>query len=190
MMTILHGDNRIYNNIFVQYYPVDNDADMTTPYYQVAGTHVWDEYPTYDEWIERFDMDVAKPDMMKLAIAHFDHLPVWIDGNAYLMGAKAWNREENKLVDTNSKVTVELTDKDGKCSLKTNIYELIGDFRDGIITSDILGKAFEPEQRFEERDGSDIVFNVDYLGNHRGIDTIPGPFAQSGELSEYIWEDM
>ena len=51
MMTILHGDNRFYNNIFVQYYPVDNNESKESPYYQVVGNHVWDEYPTYDEWI-------------------------------------------------------------------------------------------------------------------------------------------
>ena len=47
-----------------------------------------------------------------------------------------------------------------------------------IIPSDILGKAFEPEQRFEERDESDIIFNVDFYGNHRGVSTIPGPLAK------------
>lgn len=26
-----------------------------------------------------------------------------------------------------------------------------------------MGKAFEPEQRFEERDESDIIFNVDFM---------------------------
>ena len=178
MMTILHGDNRIYNNIFVQYYPVTNDEPKETPYYQVAGTHVWDGYPTWEEWISRFDLDVERPDMKKLEVPHFDHLPVWIDGNAYLMGAKAWKNEKNLFADSAGKVCAELTEEDGKCLLKTNLYDIMDGFTDSIITSDILGKAFEPEQRFEERDGSDIVFNVDYLGNHRGIRTIPGPFAE------------
>ena len=62
-------------------------------------------------------------------------------------------------------------------------------FTTGIINSDVLGKAFEPEQRFEERDGSDIVFQSDYLGNHRGVSTIPGPFADVKELDEVIWMD-
>ena len=43
MMTILHGDNRFYNNIFVQYYPVDNNESKESPYYQVVGNHVWDQ---------------------------------------------------------------------------------------------------------------------------------------------------
>ena len=178
MMTILHGDNRFYNNIFVQYYQVDNNESKESPYYQVVGNHVWDEYPTYDEWIARFDMDVEKPDMDKLAVPHFDHLPIWANGNAYLMGAKAWKKETDKFVDADTEVTVELVEKDGFYELETNIYEILGDYSNGIITSDILGKAFEPEQRFEERDESDIIFNVDFYGNHRGVSTIPGPLAK------------
>ena len=52
------------------------------------------------------------------------------------------------------------------------------EFGVSLITSDTLGKAFEPEERFENPDGSDIIFNTDYLGNHRGTQIIPGPFAE------------
>ena len=181
--------NRFYNNIFVQAHPITNDEPKETPFYQQVGTHVWDEYPTYEEWIAQFDMDVEKPDMGKLEPAHFGHLPVWADGNVYLAGAKAWAKETNKLVDEDAKVLIALEEEDGQYKLSTNLYEFMKDFKTGIINSDILGKAFEPEQRFEERDGSDIVFQSDYLGNHRGISTIPGPFASAEELNEVIWVD-
>ena len=46
------------------------------------------------------------------------------------------------------------------------------------ISTKYSEKAFEPEQRFEERDESDIIFNVDFYGNHRGVSTIPGPLAK------------
>ena len=95
-------------------------------------------------------------------------------------------KETDKFVDADTEVTVELVEKDGFYELETNIYEILGDYSNGIITSDILGKAFEPEQRFEERDESDIVFQNDYLGNHRGVSTIPGPFANAGELNAIL----
>ena len=79
-----------------------------------------------------------------------------------------------------------LEEKDGKCVLKTNVYEFLKDFRDGIVTSDILGCAFEPEQRFENPDGSEIIFDSDYFGGHRGLDTLPGPFA-AGEAEKTVW---
>ena len=189
MMTILHGDNRFYNNIFVQGHPITNEEPKESPFYQQVGTHVWDEYPTYKEWIAKFDMEEEKPDMGKLEPAHFSHLPVWADGNVYLAGAKAWKKEKHNLVKDDADVQIELMEEDGQYRLSTNLYDYLDGFTTGIINSDVLGKAFEPEQRFEERDGSDIVFQSDYLGNHRGVSTIPGPFADVKELDEVIWID-
>jgi hypothetical protein len=60
---------------------------------------------------------------------------------------------------------------------RTDLYEYIGDMSCRRIDSDILGKAFEPEQRFENPDGTAIVFDTDYFGKHRGTRVIPGPFA-------------
>ena len=190
-MTILHGDNRFYNNIFIQNWPVEKaeekeDMGFKMADNQVVGTEVFDEYPTYEEWIANFDMD-QQANMMKLASYHFSHLPVWANGNAYFNGAKAWKKEQSNLIDTENHVKVELVEEDNKLFLKTNVYELLGDFRDGIINSDILGYAFEPEQRFENPDGTAILFNEDYLGSYRGTATIPGPFASGEEAAKQLW---
>ena len=150
-MTILHGDNRFYNNIFVQKWPEDDfeilhDFDDGREYEnRKAGTWVFDEYPTYDEWISQFDFN-RPADMGKLEKAHFGHLPVWCEGNVYLKGAVPSRHETD------------------------------GPRR--IITSDILGKAFEPDQRFENPDGSEIVFDTDFYGKKRSGAVIPGPFAE------------
>ena len=190
-MTILHGDNRFYNNIFIQNWPVEKaeekeDMGFKMADNQVVGTEVFDEYPTYEEWIANFDMD-QQANMMRLASYHFSHLPVWANGNAYFNGAKAWKKEQSNLIDTENHVKVELVEEDNKLFLKTNVYELLGNFRDGIINSDILGYAFEPEQRFENPDGTAILFNEDYLGSHRGTATIPGPFASGEEAAKQLW---
>ncbi len=183
-MSILHGDNRIYNNIFIQNWPAGNaDAESDN---QEVGTHVFDGYPTYEEWISHFDMD-GQADMMKLADWHFSHLPVWAGGNAYFNGARAWEKEKSHLVDDKNVAVVELEEEDGKYFIRTNVYELLGDFRNGIINSDILGHAFEPEQRFEDPDGSEIIFNEDYLGLHRGLSTVPGPFASGDAAGRQVW---
>ena len=143
---------------------------------RVVGTAVFDEYPTYDEWISWFEMD--KPaDMRKLQDYHFSHLPVWVNGNAYFNGAKACKNEGSNLVKDESNVYVELVEADGKYTIKTNVYDFLEAFRCEIINSDILGYAFEPEERFENPDGSGIIFDKDYLGEHRGVSCLPGPFA-------------
>jgi alpha-N-arabinofuranosidase len=190
-MTILHGDDRFYNNIFIQNWPVKEvevkeDMGFMMADNQVVGTDVFDEYPTYDEWISMFELD--KPaNMMKLTVPHFSHLPVWVDGNAYFNGAKACKNEKSSLIDDEHTAYVKLIEKDGKYSVETNVYDFMGDFKDGIINSDILGCAFEPEQRFENPDGTAITFDSDYLGEHRGLATIPGPFASREAAEKQVW---
>ena len=187
-MTILHGDDRIYNNIFVQHYPVtDPDRQPTASDYERVGTAPMDIFPSYDEWISHFMMD-REPDMGALATYHFGHLPVWVHGNAYLAGATVSKHEDQGFVaDEKEPVTVELTEQDGKPSLNTNIYDIIKDFRVGLVSSDTLGCAFEPEQRFENPDGSDILFDRDYFGNHRGLTALPGPFADAADAGKTLW---
>ena len=186
-MTILHGDDRIYNNIFVQNYPItDKKRTAQASDYEVVGTSCFDIFPSYDEWIGQFDM-TKEPDMGKLATAHFGHLPVWVKGNAYFNGAAVGKHETDGFENKKNKIKVELVEKNGKYTLKTNLYTYLKDFRDGIITSDILGCAFEPEQRFENPDGTAITFDSDFLGNHRGLSTIPGPFADGEAAKSVLW---
>lgn len=190
-MTFLHGDDRFYNNIFVQKWSAE---DIITPHdsddgYNVenrkVGTWMFDEYPTYDEWFSQFDF--TKPaDMKKCEPAHFGHLPVWSEGNAYLSGAEASRHEVNGLV-CGDDVKVELVEKDGKLYLDTNVYEKLESFTGRMINTEILGKAFEPEQPFENPDGTPIQFDADYFGEHRGINTVPGPFACADTAKKQLW---
>ena len=181
-MTILHGDDRIYNNIFVQKWPVtDEKLTPQNPDYQVVGTAPFDIFPAYEAWVAPFQLDKEDPNMGELAKAHFGHLPVWVDGNAYFNGATVSKHEKHGFVSADGKATVELSEKDGKWTLKTNLFELIKDFSDGIITTETLGLAFEPEQRFENPDGTAITFDRDFFGAHRGLTALPGPFAEAAK---------
>ena len=179
-VTILHGDDRIYNNVFVQRFPVtDPERKPTASDYEAVGTAPFDIFPEYDEWISHFMMD-REPDMGALATYHFGHLPVWVSGNAYFNGATV-SKHERGGIQPEEKAEISLTEEDGKIVLKSNIGRLLGGFRTGLISSDILGCAFEPEQRFENPDGTAILFDRDYAGTHRGLEALPGPFAEWGE---------
>ena len=187
-MTFLHGDDRFYNNIFVQKWP-DKDViimhdsnDGFDTENRKAGTWMFDEYPTYEEWKAQFDFS-QPANMSALEPVHFGHLPVWTEGNAYLGGAKACKNEVNGLISSED-VKVELLEKDGNYYLDTNIYDCLKDFRGRMINTDALGMAFEPEQRFENPDGTDIQFDKDYFGGHRGVDVIPGPFANEEDAKK------
>ena len=192
-MTILHGDDRFYNNIFVQKWPAEpfttlrDSSEGTDSENREVGTHVLDDYITYDEWIQMFDMDTETPDMVKLAPAHDHSLPVWVGGNVYFNGAKAYKNETDHLVDTEHEVYVELSEKDGRPVLSTNLYDFLGGYATGMVDSDVLGCAFEPEERFENPDGTAIVFNEDYFGGHRGVRVIPGPFASAEDAGKVLF---
>ena len=184
-MTILHGDDRVYNNIFIQHYPITEEKQPTDNDYNVTGTAPLDIFPTYDEWIANFKMD-EEPDMGPLATYHFGHLPVWLSGNAYFNGATVCKHDKNCLIDKDAKVEVKLIEENGSYRLETNVYDYLKDFTTGIINSDILGCAFEPEQRFENPDGSEIIFDRDYFGGHRGTSALPGPFATAEAAAKFL----
>ena len=192
-MTILHGDDRFYNNIFVQKWPaapftvIHDSDDGQDEENREVGTHVMDEYPTYEEWIAQFDMDTDTPDMAKLAPAHEGRLPVWVEGNAYLGGAKACKNERNCLVNGEQPVQVEVELENGRPVLSTNVYELLEGFTGRRIDTQVLGKAFEPEEYFENPDGTPITFDQDYFGDHRGAHPLPGPFAGKDAVGQPLW---
>jgi len=190
-MSILHGDDRFYNNIFIQARPaaggsVREDMGFEMKDNDIVGTDVFDEYPTYEEWYKWFHSD-DKAHMMKLADYHFSPLPVWVNGNAYFNGAKACKNEKSNFIDTENKAYANLVEKDSGYYLDTNVYELLGNFTAGVIDSELLGYAFQPEQRFENPDGTAIIFNEDYLGAHRGIAPLPGPFASAEEAAKKLY---
>lgn len=183
-MTILHGDDRFYNNIFIQKWSpedlvLENDTDPERKQIEnrKVGTYCFDEYPTYDEWIDQFGLEDPFPNMAKHGPAHFGHLPVWVDGNAYFQGATACKNEKNSFTDDSGKVYANVVEKDGEYFLDTNIYDVLGDFTADMICTDTLGEAFEPSQKFENPDETPITFDYDILGNPRGTDVIPGPFS-------------
>ena len=86
-MTILHGDDRIYNNIFIQNWPVKEaemkeDMGFMTIDNQVVGTDVFNQFPDYETWVAPFDLD-GMPNMFTMQDYHYKSLPVWVNGNAY-----------------------------------------------------------------------------------------------------------
>lgn len=185
-MTFLHGDVRFYNNIFVQQ-PVHpllrgimenmkpngwEDGNI------LCGTFPFDGYPTFEEWDKEFEgycgMGSAPSDR------YYMHLPVWARGNVYFNGAKPWEKEADAQT-PDASVTLTLTESEGKYTLKTDLYRHIPQGKRPFVSTELLGEAFEPEQKFEDPDGSPIVFDTDYTGAHRAIDPTPGPFEAGVE---------
>ncbi len=184
-MTILHGDARFYNNVFVQKpvrqdlldYCVEKGADSMDMNNFICGTSVYNAYPTPSEYFSKFNKDTDRTQGRDI---YYDHLPVYLGGNAYFNGARACDFEPAAHVDNDHKISLYLDEEDGRYTLHTNLYEYLPRNYTKPINTEVLGVAFEPEQRFENPDGSMILFDRDYFGRKRGIFPVAGPFEECG----------
>ena len=195
-MTFLHGDDRFYNNIFLQQ-PKRPGMVKIYNYLQGEGKNGWDDgnldvgtwmfdngYQLYEEWVKEFEgyCGMGSPDSDR----YYIHLPVWAEGNVYLNGAKPWKKEKNCVVDDTHEVTLSLEEKDGEWKLNTNLYEILPEITVGTISTETLGMAFEPEEYYENPDGSPITFSEDYFGNHRSLHPCVGPFENPEDAGKKL----
>ena len=197
-MTVLHGDVRFYNNVFVQpkvrlgmidicggsleglmkiaKKPVVNvtgdgewdDLNLT------AGTYPYSGYMKEDEWKQLFDGYCGEGSPVSRD-RYYMPLPVWTGGNVFFNGARPCDKEEMGTVDDVHEVKVELIEEDGTYKLDSNFDEFLPETK--LITTETLGMAFEPEERFENPDGSGIVFDRDFNGQKREGRITAGPFV-------------
>lgn len=177
-MSFLHGDARFYNNIFVQQ-PERTDLAVQLQergvhdlgfYHFICGTKPYDGYPTPEDYFGQFTTFYAVKDV------YFGHLPVYTGGNVYFGGAQPCDTEKDATI-VEGEVTLALREENGEYRLETNLYDLLPEMKLGVIATEMLGEAFEPEQKFEAADGSPITFDEDYFGSHRGLNPLPGPFV-------------
>ncbi|MCR5094307.1 MAG: right-handed parallel beta-helix repeat-containing protein [Lachnospiraceae bacterium] len=191
-MTILHGDMRFYNNIFIQQ-PIRPflkklEAEMEPNDWEdgnaTVGTKPYDGYMTSEEWTRMFDgycgMGSNAP-----SDRYYMPLPVWTGGNVFVNGAKPCSSEQ-EYTRIRGKVKFSVEEKNGKYRLKTNLYEILGaDCAVNRIDTETLGMAFEPEEKYENPDGSPIIWDTDYFGKKRRT-ILPGPFADGGAAGQPI----
>ncbi len=188
-MTFLHGDNRFYNNIFIgrkaKAEHLEAAARLGFKIDYDTGISQFDAYPNEEEFKKLFFVE-GDGGLTENRQKYYLHLPIYAAGNVYCNGAKPWAKEQNfKLVTEN--IELSLKEEDGKYFLNTNLYEHLPKFAIEIQSSTTLGKAFEPEQRYENHDGSEIIFNKDYFDEHRSLNPLAGPFVSALEVKEELF---
>lgn len=194
-MTILHGDMKFYNNIFIQKKIrscmkalselMGSDGNMWDNCNMITGTSPYDEYPTFEQWKKNFEGYCGMGS--DVGDLYYEHLPVWASGNCYFNGARPWKKESDAFSDTENTVSISLEQKEGGWYLHTNLYDFLPENTDGIISTETLGIAFEPEQKYENPDGSPIIFNQDFSGEHRDVLTCAGPFTNKESASRKLF---
>ena len=77
-----------------------------------------------------------------------------------------WNSDEKEL---------KLEQREDGWYLNTRIFADFSTAEKSCLSTEDLGVAFEPEARFENPDGSPIIFDTDYFGNKRHALCQAGP---------------
>lgn len=190
-MTFLHGDMRFYNNIFVQqqipeaYHAHARKYNEEAGYNFVCGTCPYEDYPCAEEYFSKFGPWNISDERDK--DKYYSHMPVYTGGNVYFNGAKPMSREQDARVDTEHEVTISVELGEDGVKLHTNLYDFLPQGGCRTISTQVLGMAFEPEQLYENPDGSEIIFNEDYFGDHRGVSPVCGPFEGKAQSQRNLF---
>ena len=115
--------------------------------------------------------------------------PMFVNGNVYLKNAHPFRNEKNQLViDYNPEIQLKI-DED-EIFLTMNFDKQILKMENQQVTTELLGKAKVPDQRYENPDGSALVIDKDFFGNTRNKkNPTAGPFEKSdtGKISLKVW---
>jgi alpha-N-arabinofuranosidase len=108
-------------------------------------------------------------------------LPVWMDGNVFLGGAKPSKHEKEPLVDPKADPEINLVETPGGFELELSVDKSWAERKRGLVTTERLGRAKIPDLPYERADGSPIRINIDYSGKSRDLSNpTPGPFENPG----------
>jgi len=109
-------------------------------------------------------------------------LPVWMDGNVFLEGAKPSRHETGPLVKPGFAPALKLVEEAGRCHLEMKYDPAWNTGRTRkIVTTRLLGRAIIPNAAYEQPDGAPIRINTDYFGKPRNeANPSAGPFENPG----------
>ncbi len=117
-------------------------------------------------------------------------LPMFIDGNVYLNGAKSFANESNfQELDYNPNIQIE--EKEDGTYLSMNLEKSIFKMKNRTVTTELLGTTKIPNLNYENPDGTPFIIDVDYFGNARNKrNPTPGPFEKmdAGEVNLKVWK--
>ncbi|MCI8522056.1 MAG: right-handed parallel beta-helix repeat-containing protein [Lachnospiraceae bacterium] len=161
VMLIYGGDDRVINNIFL------GGEESGKEF----GTGGYDDCPDMSKGREKQtnDRPLVYADSM---------LPVEIHHNLYFNGACSYRYEQNTEVGS-QKAEWEIIEEAGVYYLKTNLFDCGWGKKADLITSDVLGYAFESAARYENADGSALLVDKDLNGKQREAGgAMIGPFEE------------
>jgi alpha-N-arabinofuranosidase len=117
-------------------------------------------------------------------------MPVRMEGNVFLNGAKASRHEREPVVRADLDPALKLVEKPDGFYLELALDTAFGKRTRRLVTADLLGKAAIADLPYEQADGSVLRIDVDYFGAKRSTSNpTPGPFETpgAGPVTIRIW---
>ncbi len=118
-------------------------------------------------------------------------LPVWMQGNVFLGGAKPCKHEKAPLVRPDFDPAVKLVKEADGWYLELSLDKDWGTAQTRkLMTTALLGKAAVPNLPYERPDGSPLRLDTDYFGKARSeANPFPGPFElpEGGKQRLKVW---
>ena len=104
-------------------------------------------------------------------------LPVAIQGNLYLKDAVPGTHERNAKVYADKGIEIEVDPASGKVQVHIVNPELLRAAAPTVVTTNLLGRSYHAEMRYEEPDGTPYRLDRDFFGKQRPDSNVtPGPF--------------
>lgn len=163
---------------------MDGVPDNSICYLHAVGLGGYNKHPDAKDkkWWE-----YTREELMKLGDAAKDFfignavLPVAVSGNLYLNNAVPGSHELSPKINEQKGIKVEINKEQGKVRILVNEPELLRGASATVITTDLLGKTYHADMKYEEPDSTPYRFDSDIFGLKRpDANVTPGPF----ELTE------
>jgi len=108
-------------------------------------------------------------------------LPVKMDGNVFLKGAKPSKFEKAPLVESSYEPALKLVEKPDGIFLEIGFGKAWTERPRKLVTTESLGRAAIPNLPYERADGTPLRIDTDYFGRSRSVSNpTPGPFENPG----------
>ncbi len=176
---VYSGDDRLYNNIFVGIDEIPEEVSY-------SGTAGYDNCTASYEEYHDIIINAGNADHEK-----FNRIeqPVYIDGNIYTNGSKAFRAEANKYIDTSFNPKVKIIEEGSAVYLELDVKEEFLKVATRMHSTETLGTVRIVDAIFDDPNGNPIIVDKDYHGLGRNQNPVAGPFEdlKAGHNRIKIW---
>lgn len=168
---VYSGDDRVYNNIYV--------GNPTEAEGFTCGTVDYNGHPaSYEEFLACAQAE-CEGNLEDYLINH-PNQAVYIDSNAYLRGARGFDKEEHSFL-SKADPQIKIVTEEGKTFLEITLEKGVFEITSSIKGTEDLGMPRITEAPFDGPNGEFLRIDTDYLDKNREGGLLTGPLSELKE---------